>query len=228
MVRIQFTSHIFLNKSYSTKFYKIFNKNFFQSQNVSLKISQHKTIFFKNFKSYLPFKILKLSFILNNYTLNLCKQLSRLLYPTLLFNNSYMFYHFNKFFSKKKQFNKNQFTVFSGKENLLRLNTLSLNFKRNRFFPTLFNKTLNHTYASLSLGLFLPFFIKPKSFKKSKQLYLLLTQFFHKLLKCIRLTEITLLVKFIPKYLLELVSILLTSTSSNNTNHLRKNVSKHQ
>jgi hypothetical protein len=38
--------------------------------------------------------------------------------------------------------------------------TLLLSYKRNKFFPSLINTTLNHTYVTLSLGIFFTFFFK--------------------------------------------------------------------
>jgi hypothetical protein len=66
----------------------------------------------------------------------------------------------------------------------------------------------NHTYVTTSLGLFFSFFLKPKSFKKSKQLYLLLINFFKKLIKHLGLIEVLVYVKYIPKYFLELINLL--------------------
>merc|ERR1711908_167830 len=55
--------------------------------------------------------------------------------------------------------------------------TLALNFKRNRFFPTL--RTLKgESYTFLSLGMFIKFFNKSKSYLKSKSMYLILANFF--------------------------------------------------
>merc|ERR1712170_58750 len=120
------------------------------------------------------------------------------------------------------------FFLISNYDNLslLQVNTLLLNFKRFRFFPTLLNYRNKHTYIPLSLGMFLGYFSKPKSFKKSKQLYILLSSFFKKLLIHTQIRYLTLIVKFIPKYLTELITnlqsqnaIYLENTSLLTTNY---------
>ena len=112
------------------------------------------------------------------------------------------------------------------KNNFFVNKSLLLNFKRFKFFPTLLNSKKNHTYITLSLGLFLSYFLKPKSFKKSKQLYILLITFFKKLLIHTQIRYLTLIVKFIPKYLTELITnlqsqnaIYLENTSLLTTNY---------
>lgn len=96
--------------------------------------------------------------------------------------------------------------------------TLILNYKRSRYFPAFLDFLQNHTYINSSLGLFLVFFQKPKNFKKSKQLYLLLTFFFKKLLIYVGFTSLSLYIKHIPKYFIEIFKILnLTNYSSLNT-----------
>merc|ERR1711920_3944 len=89
--------------------------------------------------------------------------------------------------------------------------TLLLSYKRNKFFPSLINTLLNHTYITLSLGIFLRFFLKPKSFKKSKQLYLLSMLFFKKLILTCKVSYIYVFVKAVPKYFLEFINNLLSS-----------------
>lgn len=79
-------------------------------------------------------------------------------------------------------------------------------FKRNKFFPTLLSLT-GHTYTTLSLGTFFNFFLKPKSFKKSKQLYILLISFLRKLIIYSNITSIVLRVKFIPRFFPELINL---------------------
>jgi hypothetical protein len=79
-------------------------------------------------------------------------------------------------------------------------------FKRNRFFPTLLSN-LGHTYTTLSLGSFLHFFLKPRSFRKSKQLYTLLINFFRKIILYVGISKLSISVKFVPKYFSELLSM---------------------
>jgi hypothetical protein len=75
----------------------------------------------------------------------------------------------------------------------------------------------------MSLGLFWSFFAKPKSFKKSKQLYLLLINFFRKLLLHTNLQKTVLLIKYVPKYLPELLNTLLQKKLSTHTNPFSSN-----
>jgi len=89
---------------------------------------------------------------------------------------------------------------------------LLLNFKKNKFFPTLLN-TLGYNYITLSLGTFAHFFNKPKSFKKSKQLYILLVNFLKNLLFYTKILYVSIYVKYIPKYFSEILNTL-TSTST--------------
>lgn len=88
-----------------------------------------------------------------------------------------------------------------------------INFKRNRFFPTLLNY-IGHTYTTLSLGVFFRFFYKPKSFRKSKQLYYLLIHFFRKIIIYSNINLISILVKHTPRFLNELIQILVNKSST--------------
>ena len=82
-------------------------------------------------------------------------------------------------------------------------------FKRGRFFPTLSNLLTGHTYITLSLGVFLQFFLKPKSFRKSKQLFILLIHFYRKLIKSLGIKMFSIFVKYTPRYFLELLDLLI-------------------
>jgi len=85
--------------------------------------------------------------------------------------------------------------------------TLSFNFTRNRFFPAL--RTLaGETYLSLSLGLFMKFFSKSKSFMKSKSMYLILASFLRKTLLFSSFTTLYFMVSKTPIYLKEMMSTL--------------------
>ena len=85
--------------------------------------------------------------------------------------------------------------------------TLSFNFSRNRFFPAL--RTLEgETYLSLSLGLFMKFFSKSKSFMKSKQMYLILASFLRKTLLFSSFTTLYFIISKTPVYLKEMMSTL--------------------
>ena len=97
--------------------------------------------------------------------------------------------------------------IFSNQKILL------LSFKKGRFFPTLLS-TSGHTYITSSLGLFLPFFLKPKSFKKSKQLYILLAHFFRKIIIYSGIKILNLHVNHVPKYFSEILNIILLKNSN--------------
>ena len=85
--------------------------------------------------------------------------------------------------------------------------TLSFNFSRNRFFPAL--RTLKgETYLSLSLGLFMKFFSKSKSFMKSKSMYLILASFLRKALLFSSFTTLYFIISKTPVYLKEMMSTL--------------------
>ena len=85
--------------------------------------------------------------------------------------------------------------------------TLSFTFSRNRFFPAL--RTLQgETYLSLSLGLFMKFFSKSKSFMKSKSMYLILASFLRKTLLFSSFTTLYFIISKTPVYLKEMMSTL--------------------
>ena len=82
---------------------------------------------------------------------------------------------------------------------------LNLNFPRNRFFPN-FRTLKGETYTFLSLGMFSKFFLKNKSFFKTKQMYLILAGFLRKMLLFSSLKFLYLLITNIPTYLKEIMS----------------------
>ena len=154
----------------------------------------------------------------------------------IYFVNKFSKIYTNIFFLKNYYllFYNSHLTTYALPKNLL------LNFKRYKFFPAIYNNH-GHTYTILSLGIFLYFFQKPKSFKKSKQLYLLLTQFLKKLIFYSGLVNYKIIVKHTPKYLKEMLNILLinrlnihtnpfSSTSNwvNSGGNSVENVTKHQ
>lgn len=85
--------------------------------------------------------------------------------------------------------------------------TLALNFKRQRFFPTI--RTLKgESYSFLSLGMLSKFFQKNKSFLKTKTMYLLLMSFFRKILLFSSLKYLILTISKTPLYLKEILNTL--------------------
>jgi len=81
------------------------------------------------------------------------------------------------------------------------------NFKRNRFFPSLFDRK-SGIYLNLSLGLFSQYFNKGKFFIKSKQVYLVVAGFLRKVLLFSDIKRLVFLVKGTPIYLQELLTTL--------------------
>jgi len=108
---------------------------------------------------------------------------------------------------KTIDFKRNQYKYFNAQK------ALSFNFSRNRFFPTIRTLT-GETYLFLSLGLFMKFFTKSKSFMKSKAMYLLLASFLRKVLMFSSFKILYLIVKKTPVYLKEMMSTLNDSVVS--------------
>ena len=108
------------------------------------------------------------------------------------------------------KYNNNVFKKISNK-------ILLLNYKRNRFFPSILNIN-GLSYINLSLGMFSKFFFKPKPFKKSKQVYLLLISFLRKIVIYAFIKNLSLNIKKIPKYLNDIITHL-TEPSINFYNH---------
>lgn len=94
---------------------------------------------------------------------------------------------------------------------------LLLNFKRNRFFPSI-KSSNSTTYLTLSLGLFSSFFKKGKFFIKNKSVYLVLAGFLRKILIYSGINNLIMFIKHTPMYLHELIS-----TISNPVINLYKN-----
>jgi len=114
------------------------------------------------------------------------------------FVNSYQ-YHLNFKPSHLRGFLNNSKNIYKLPK------VLMLNFKRNRFFPSL--KLLQgETYLTLSLGLFSSFFNKGKFFIKNKAVYLVLASFIRKVLMYASFKELILFVLKTPLYLQELLS----------------------
>ena len=83
--------------------------------------------------------------------------------------------------------------------------TLALNFKRNRFFPNI--RHLNgHNFVFASLGMFIKFFNKAKSFLKTKTMYLVIASFLRKILIFSKFKNMTLVISRIPVFLKEIIN----------------------
>lgn len=106
--------------------------------------------------------------------------------------------------SRQKPLNLAGFFLANSKKFLFP-KVLLLNFKRNRFFPSI--KVLQgETYVTVSLGLFASFFKKGKFFIKNKSVYLVLASFLRKILMYTQMNELMLFVKRTPVYLQELLA----------------------
>lgn len=83
--------------------------------------------------------------------------------------------------------------------------TLALNFKRNKFFPNI--RHLNgYNFVFASLGMFMKFFNKPKSFIKTKTMYLILASFLRKILIFSKFKNLILTISRIPVFLKEIIN----------------------
>jgi hypothetical protein len=82
---------------------------------------------------------------------------------------------------------------------------LMLNFRRNRFFPSIQSIT-NQIYVTFSLGMFSKFFKKGKAFIKNKANFLVSAGFLRKILIYSGIRDLVLMVKRTPLYFTELLS----------------------
>ena len=195
MVRIQFISNI-INRSRQPHYplYKIFTKN-------NPLLTTNKT-FLKNITKSSTSLLLTTNTQFYVKTLKTYLLTSHLLFIQKYTNSYLLLYIYSSYLTIQKL---NSSSTFS--------KTFLWSFKRNRFFPTLLNN-LGHTYTTLSLGSFLHFFLKPRSFRKSKQLYTLLINFFRKIILYVGITKLSISVKFVPKYFSELLSMFLRRSSN--------------
>merc|ERR1711990_1367529 len=130
----------------------------------------------------------------------------------------YMRYKLN-YISKKNKNNKAKTNIInmlinkkiSSNIDISKSIVLNINFKRNKFFPTLnflMNKNLNkqNTLMTLSLGLLNKAMGFKKSLKSSKQTYLKLSDFLKRVLIFLSPFTATIRIKGIPKYLKDILS----------------------
>lgn len=82
---------------------------------------------------------------------------------------------------------------------------LSLNFTRQRFFPTL-RTTLGETYFFLSLGLLAKFLLKNKAFVRNKAVFILLASFLRKILLFSSFKNLYLFINKTPLYFKEVMA----------------------
>ena len=142
-----------------------------------------------------------------NYKINIYKY----------YNNNYnIINNYNTIFIKNKTLKYN--TLFnllktnktmSFKKNLYKHHnvkkTLALNYKRNRFFPNI-HTLKGDNYIMLSLGMFMKFFLKSKSFLRSKSMYLILSSFLRKILIFSKFKSLILTISKTPLFLKEILS----------------------
>ena len=137
----------------------------------------------------------------------------------------------NKYFNVQKKikvlstFTNLNSTVFRyNKSDSFNLNyLLSFNFKRRRFFPSL--RTILHTNLFyVSLGIFFSFFKKKKSFLKSKLMYIILISFLRKILLFSHISLFIMEIKYVPKYLMEILNALLEPTQKFYQNPFKSNL----
>ena len=85
--------------------------------------------------------------------------------------------------------------------------TLALNFKRNKFFPNI-RHLGGYNFVFASLGMFIKFFNKAKSFIKTKTMYLVLASFLRKILIFAKFKNLILTISRIPVFLKEILTTL--------------------
>ena len=196
MVRIQFIPIKILNLSSNLKINNTIsntiNPYFYKVYNVTKKNKHYNKSLIKSIYIILLLPLFNKNKIFNK----------KLMLFFLTYHNTYLVSYIYKNFSLMN----NSFILKFIKKFLI-------NFKRNRFFPTLLNY-IGHTYTTLSLGVFFRFFHKPKSFRKSKQLYYLLIHFFRKIIIYSGINLISILVKHTPRFLNELIQILVSKNSN--------------
>ena len=129
--------------------------------------------------------------IINNYNLALVKS------NTLRYDTLFNLLKTNKTMSFKKNLHKH----YNVKK------TLALNYKRNRFFPNI-HTLKGDNYITLSLGMFMKFFLKSKSFLRSKSMYLILSSFLRKILIFSKFKSLILTISKTPLFLKEILSSL--------------------
>jgi len=84
---------------------------------------------------------------------------------------------------------------------------LNLNFKRKRFFPVI-RDFKGSTFFGISLGIVAKYLKKGKCFTKKKPVFLLVASFIRKILLFSSLTKLVLMIKRIPMFLQEILSII--------------------
>lgn len=100
---------------------------------------------------------------------------------------------------------------------------LMLNFRRNRFFPSL--QSSNHfLYTTFSLGMFSKFFKKGKAFIKNKANFLVIAGFLRKILMYADINDIILMVKRTPLYLTEILSTINSPVVANYKNPFNSDI----
>merc|ERR1712178_18877 len=86
---------------------------------------------------------------------------------------------------------------------------MNINFKRNRFFPSLKNSNETNIIINSSLGMISNFFSKKKYFLRSKTAYILLASFLRKILIYSNFSKIILKIQKKPIYLIEIIKCIL-------------------
>lgn len=112
--------------------------------------------------------------------------------------------------------------IFSSSKNKINY-FLILNFFNNKLFVNLQNFK-KRNYFFLSTGLFIKFFEKKKSFKKSKTIKLLMSKFIRKLFIISKIKNIILIIKKNPVFLIEILSLLNLPIAHKFTNPIDKKI----
>lgn len=99
-----------------------------------------------------------------------------------------------------------------------------LNFKKQRFFPHMYNILYKKTLFNSSLGIFSKNFSNKKSFLRSKASYLMSATFLRRILIYLRLPNIILKIIKIPKFLKDIMFTILSNSNALYTHPYSKNL----
>ena len=101
---------------------------------------------------------------------------------------------------------------------------LNLNFKKNRFFPQLKDTFFKKTVFNNSLGIISKYFSLRKSYLRGKSSYLLTAAYLRRLLLNINILKLRLEITKVPKYLKDIIRVLLTSANVFYRNPFNNNI----
>lgn len=140
-----------------------------------------------------------------------------------LINNIYLnnAYNFNKI---SKGINISNIKTIKKLDHEYSRYSIILNFKKQRFFPHMYNILYKKTLFNSSLGIFSRNFSNKKSFLKSKASYMMSATFLRRMLIYLRLPHIILKVVKVPRFLKDIIFIMLSKSNALYTHPYSKNL----